>query len=64
MTGHTQIPGALTVGLAARQLKVSERTIQRLVDAGRLSGCRTASGIRLIDARDVERFRRERQHAG
>ena len=50
----------MTVGEAARAATTSEDTIRRELDAGRLSGVRTASGLRLIDRAALEAFARDR----
>jgi excisionase family DNA binding protein len=48
-----------TVGEAARVSVVSEDTIRRAFDAGRLAGVRTSTGLRLIDRDALEAFARQ-----
>ena len=54
-------PGLLTVGEAARVLKMSSGGVRWLVDTGRLKAVRTGGGLRLLRAGDVARFARERR---
>lgn len=46
-------------GKAARQLEVSEVSVRRWVEAGRLKAVRTQHGL-LFDPAEVMRFQRER----
>jgi excisionase family DNA binding protein len=50
----------ITVGEAARILRVSEDTVRRYDAAGVLKAARTSSGVRIFDRRDVERVAADR----
>jgi excisionase family DNA binding protein len=50
----------LTTAAAARRLEMSEQTVRNLVRRGKLKTIAvTASGLRLYDPSEVERFARE-----
>lgn len=49
----------LTVGQAARLLRVSDTTVREYADAGRLTASRLPSGHRRIDPTSVEQLRAE-----
>ncbi len=46
----------LTTGQAAAMAGISHDTVGRLFDAGRLSGVRLPSGVRLVDADSMRRL--------
>ena len=45
-----------TVMEAARKLGLSNHQVRRMVDRGEIVHVRTESGVRLLDAKDVERL--------
>jgi DNA-binding transcriptional MerR regulator len=49
----------LTVSTAARRLVLSESSVRRLSNIGRLPSQRTESGVRLFASDDVDRMARE-----
>ncbi len=51
----------LTVSTVARALELSEDSVRRYVNIGRLRARRTRSGIRLFAPRDVEQFKAKRE---
>lgn len=50
--------GHVKLGVAARRLEASERTVRGLFDRGELEGIRSAGGFRLITEASLERYRR------
>ena len=54
----------LLPGEAARRLGVTRSGVLWFADTGRLRAVRTPSGVRLLLARDVERFRKARARLG
>jgi DNA-binding transcriptional MerR regulator len=50
----------LSVGQAARAPGLSEKTIRALEARGLIKADRVANGIRIFQAKEVERFARER----
>jgi len=48
----------VTLREAAKVLRVSESTVRRLFDEGRLTGGRTPGGHRRIDSKSLETLRR------
>ena len=53
----------MAVSHVARVLELSETSVRRLVNEGRLSCFRDASGRRLFDPEAVATFKRERRSA-
>jgi len=49
----------MIAGLAATQLKISVRTIERWADQGKIRATRTTAGWRLFDPQDVARLARQ-----
>jgi excisionase family DNA binding protein len=54
----------VTVGEAARILRVSEDTVRRLESKGTLRAARTGSGVRIFDRGEVERVATTRARDG
>ncbi len=50
----------ITVGEAARILRVGEETVRRLADTGQLNASRTSTGLRIFERGEVERLAVER----
>lgn len=56
VTPRTTPEGYVKVGVAARRLELSDRTVRALFDRGRLDGTRSASGYRLIAEASLEQY--------
>lgn len=58
---NSEVP-ILTTGMVGRALEVSPESVRNFVRRGLLRATLTASGVRLFDPADVERFKAERTH--